>query len=69
MIKALEDFGVEIITDICNDIYNAGYMQRDLRTSIFFTIPDMISAVEFSDFRIINLMCHVTKVLLKVLQE
>jgi hypothetical protein len=69
MIKALEDFGIEIITDICNDIYNTGYIPNDLKTSVFIALPNKTGDVECSDFRTISLMSHITKILIQVIQE
>jgi hypothetical protein len=65
----LEDFGVEIIADICNVIYITGYIQHDLKTSIFIAWPNMTAAVVSSDFKTISIMNHITKILLKVIPE
>ncbi|KAG1651907.1 Craniofacial development protein 2 [Nymphon striatum] len=67
MLRALGDFGVDRITEICNDIYNTGYLPEDMRKSVFITIPKKAHAVECSDYRTISLMSHVTKLLLRII--
>ena len=69
MIKSLANFGIDTITELCNDIYNTGYIPKDLKTSIFITLPKKPRAVECEDYRTISLMSHITKILLKVIQE
>ena len=39
MIKALEEFGVEKLTDLYNDIYESGHLPEDFLESVCVTLP------------------------------
>ena len=54
MIEALEDFGINTLTEIINEIYYSGNIQEDLSKSIFL-------------HRTINLMSHVVKIVLRII--
>ena len=36
---ALDDQNIDVITNLCNIIYNSGVMPIDLKQSIFITLP------------------------------
>ena len=67
MIEALEEYGVEKLTEIINKIYDDGKFPEDLSKSIFITLPKKPSAVNCEQHRTISLMSHVTKIILRVL--
>ena len=67
MIEALEEYGVEKLTEIINKIYNDGKFPEDLSKSIFTTLPKKTSAVDCEQHHTISLMSHVTKLILRVL--
>ena len=69
MIRALEDFGVDTLTDLYNDMYATGHIPDELLQSVYITLPKKPRATECSDFRTISLMPHVMKLFLKVIQE
>ena len=69
MLQAIGSLGIARITQLCNKIYDTGYMPDDLKQSTFIPIPKKARAVNCSDFRTISLMSHATKVLLKVILE
>ena len=69
MLKVLDDRNVKTITKPCNIIYNTGYIPTELEKSIFITIPKNAKAQECTEFRTITLMSHVTKLLLKIIQQ
>jgi hypothetical protein len=69
MIKALEEFGIDTITDLCNEMHKTGYIPKDLKTSVFITLPKKPKAIDCTDYRTISLMSHVTKILLKIIKE
>ena len=69
MLKALDDHNVKSITKLCNIIYNTGYIPTELEKSIFITIPKKAKAQVCSEFRTISLMSHVTKLLLKIIEQ
>ena len=67
MIDALEEYGVEKLTEIINKIYNDRKFPEDLSKSIFITLPKKPSAVNCEQHHTISLMSHVTKIILRVL--
>ena len=67
MIEALEEYGVEKLTEIINKIYDDGKFPEVLSKSIFITLPKKPSAVHCEQHCTINLMSHVTKIILRVL--
>ena len=64
---ALQEFGIEHLTSICQMIYNTGHIPEDLKKSIFVPIPKKPKASICEDFRTISLMSHVTRLLLKII--
>ena len=69
MLKALDDRNVKKITKLCSIIYNTGYIPTELEKSISITIPKKAKAQVCSELRTISLMSHVTKLLLKIIQQ
>ena len=69
MLKVLEEFTVEKLTELFNDIYSTGVIPDELARSIYITLPKKPKAIECSDFRTISIMPHVTKLLLKIILE
>ena len=69
MLKALGEFGVSTLTQMCNKMYETAYLPEDLRTSIFILLPKKPKAIECSDFRTISLMCHILKLLLSIIMR
>ena len=65
----LEDFGVQKMTELFNDIYSTGHIPDELLNSVYITLPKKPRATECADHRTISLMPHVLKVFLKVIQE
>ncbi|XP_071944773.1 uncharacterized protein [Antedon mediterranea] len=67
MIEALEEYGVEKLTEVINKIYEDGSFPEDLSKSIFIALPKKPGAVECEKHRTISLMSHVTKIILRIL--
>ncbi|GFS18696.1 LINE-1 retrotransposable element ORF2 protein [Elysia marginata] len=67
LIEALEDYGTEQVTALLNNIYKTGNIPADISKSIFITLPKKPGAVECEHYRIISLMSHITKILLRVI--
>ena len=65
----LDDQNIDMITDLCNTLYNSGIIPVDLKHSVFVTLPKKPKAQDCSSFRTISLMSHVTQLLLKVIQR
>ena len=66
-LKALNDTSVEVLMDLCNKIYQSGYIPEDMMKSIFVTLPKKPNALNCSEHRTISLMSHVMKLLLKII--
>ena len=69
MLKALDNLGLERLTDLTNKIYNTGYIPEDMKESVFIPIPKKPKATQCTEYRTISLMSHATKVLLKIILE
>ena len=54
-LQALGNFGIEKLTELCNDMYKSAYIPEDLRTSIFIALPKKPGATECSDHQTITL--------------
>ncbi|GFR90337.1 LINE-1 retrotransposable element ORF2 protein [Elysia marginata] len=66
MIEALEEYGVEKLTSLLNEIYDTGEIPTDISRSVFFALPKKPGGTECELHRTISLMSHVTKILLRV---
>ncbi|GFO03036.1 endonuclease-reverse transcriptase [Plakobranchus ocellatus] len=66
MIEALEEFGIEKVTELLNEIYDTGQIPTDISKSIFIALPKKPGATECELHRTISLMSHITKILLRI---
>ncbi|XP_047482487.1 uncharacterized protein LOC125034631 [Penaeus chinensis] len=48
MVTAMEDFGIEKLTNVINDIYGSGEIPKELSKSIFIALPKKPGAIEYS---------------------
>ena len=62
------EHNIDIITTLCNIIYNTGYIPTEMKQSVFVPIPKKPKAQNCNEYRAISLMSHVTKLLLKIIQ-
>ena len=67
MIESLDEFGIDMLTDFLNAIYDSGEIPSDLSKSIFIALPKKPGATECESHRAISLTSHITKILLKML--
>ena len=67
LLEALEEFGVDQITKILNNIYETSQRPEDLSKSIFIALPKKAGAIECELHRTISLMSHLTKILLRII--
>ena len=68
-LNALDGQHIEIITSLCNIIYNSGMIPTEMKHSVFITLSKKPKAMICTEFRTISLMSHVTKILLKIIQQ
>lgn len=69
LLQATEEFSVDKITEIANDMYNSGNIPEDLSKSIFIALPKKPGATECELHRTISLMSVVLKVILRILMQ
>ncbi|GFS21672.1 RNA-directed DNA polymerase from mobile element jockey-like [Elysia marginata] len=69
MIEALEEYGVEKLTSLLNEIYDTGEIPLDISRSVFIALPKKPGATECELHPTISLMSHVTKILLRVVMR
>ena len=65
MLKSLDDGPIEKLTQLYNEIY----WPKDLKESIFITIPKKPKASRCQEYRTISIMSQVTKLLLKIVMD
>ena len=69
MLKALDDGPLGKLTQLCNEIYNTGYWSKERKESICIPIPQKPKATRCQEYRKINIMSQVTKLLLKIVMD
>ena len=69
VIEACEDLGTEKSVDLANNIYSSGVIPSQMKESVFITIPKKGDLLKCSNYRLISLMSHVTKIILRVLMN
>jgi len=67
--KALGDRGTEELVRLCQDMYETGKWPADFTRLVFIPLEKKENAVECEDHRTISLICHASKILLKVLTK
>ena len=68
-LKCLGENGVKEMSEICNLINKTGVWPEDFLTAIVIPLPMKDNATKCSDFRIISLISHACKVILRVLTQ
>src|SRR5438034_180842 len=69
LLQATDEFSVDKITEIANDMYNSGNIPEDLSKSIFIALPKKPGATEYEIHRTISLNSVVIKVILRILMQ
>ena len=59
---------MKVLHSICQQIWETQQWPQDWKRSVFIWIPKKVSAEECSNYRIITLISHASKVTLKILQ-
>ena len=59
MIESLDEFGIDMLTDFMNAIYDSREIPSDLSKSIFIALPKKPGATECESHRTISLMRHI----------
>lgn len=67
LIKKMGKKGEEEMIGLCKRMYNEGIWPEDFTRSIVVPIPKVNNASICSDYRTISLICHASKIMLKIL--
>ena len=68
LFQILNDDAVKVLHSICQQIWKTQLWPQDWKRSVFIPIPKKGNAKECSNYRIIALISHTSKVMLKILQ-
>ena len=68
LFQILKDDTVEVLHSICQQIWKMQQWTQDWERSVFIPIPKKGNAKECSNYRMIALISHASKVMLKILQ-
>ena len=68
LFQILKDDAVKVLHSICQQIWKTQQWPQDLKRSVFIPIPKEGNAKECSNYCIIVLISHTSKVMLKILQ-
>ncbi|XP_076314986.1 uncharacterized protein LOC143227418 [Tachypleus tridentatus] len=69
LLLALKEVGIQEVTKLLNTIYDTGEIPEDFKKSVFIALPKKPGTTDCEQHRIISLMSHLTKVLLRVLMS
>ena len=68
LFQILKDNALKVLHSICQQIWKTQQWPQDWKRSVFIPIPKKGNAKEGSDYCIIALISHASKVMLKILQ-
>ena len=68
LFQILRDNAVKVLHSICQQIWKTQQWPQDWKRSVFIPIPKKGDAKEISNYCIIALISHASKVMLKILQ-
>ena len=67
-LKILKDDAVKVLNSICQQTWKTQHWPQDWKGSVFILIPKKGNAKECSNYCMIVLISHASKVMLKILQ-
>ena len=68
LFQILKDDAVKVLHSICQQIWKTQQWPQDWKRSVFIPIPKKGNVKEYSNYCIITLISHASKVMLKILQ-
>ena len=68
-LTALEEFGIDRVTEIVNEIHDSGEIPVDMTKSIFIALPKKPGITDCELHRTISLMSHMTKILMRIVMK
>ena len=69
LFQILKDDAVKVLHSICQQIWKTQQWPQDWKRSVFIPIPKKGNAKECSNYHIIALISHASKVMLKILKS
>ena len=69
LFQILKDDVLKVLRSICQQIWKTQQWPQDWKKSVFIPIPKKGNAKECSNYRTIALLSHISKVMLKILQD
>ena len=69
LLQILKDDSVKVLLSICQQIWKTQRWPQNWKRSVFIPVPKKGNAKECSNYRIIALISHASKVMLKILQS
>ena len=69
LFQILKDDAVKVLQSICQKIWKMKQCPQDWKSSVFIPIPKKDNAKECSNYCTIGLISHVSKIMLKILQD
>ena len=69
LFQILKDDAVKVLYSICHQIWKTQQWPQDWKMSVFIQIPQKGNAKECTNYHIIALISHASKVILRVLQD
>ena len=68
LFQILKDDAVKVLHPICQQIWKTQQWPWDWKRSVFIPVPKKVNAKECSNYCIISLILHASKVILTILQ-
>jgi hypothetical protein len=68
-LKNLGPKGMQAIVKICKEMYEQGVWPEEFAKVVMIPIPKKTNAIECGDHRTISLICHASKIMLKILTK
>ena len=68
LFRILKDDAIKVLCSICQHIWKTQQWPQDWKKSVFIPTPKKDNAKEYSNCRIIALVLHASKVILKIVQ-
>ena len=68
LFQTLKDDAVKVLHSICQQIWKTQQWSQDWKRSVFIPIQKKGNAKEYSNYCIIALISHISKIMLKILQ-
>ena len=68
LFQILEDDAVKVLHSTCHQIWRTQKWPQGWKRSVFISIPNKGKAKECSNYRTIELISHVSKVMIKIIQ-